>query len=399
MLIASRRITAAKYPDPGEEDNTVHKILIFGAAGRVGQSITAELMRRGQHVVMADRLPREQLEQIGRRHLMDSQLTSNQDTATLSVHGGIDALQQAQVSEVLAAEKPDLVINYAIPITWDATKRLPNYNRISAAGLGAFTPIQVFTPWVIGRAIAELELDCKYMVGNLPDITIPILSGLPGVHRPSCGAGNVGLIATAIKHQVCQSLAETADNIEVDLVAHHIHWVAPREPGYPNDAPFLLRVARSGTDITDELGDPRSLMNSAIVDCYEAGAGFSSTTGYLATQIAMALLDTSEQAHSLHAPAPNGLPGGYPVQISQGTLQTRLPNCWTQKDALKAMVEAQGKDGVALIDEQGTTRFSQQARDILKAEIGFELPAVMAASDIEAVARDQIATVQGLFDR
>ena len=59
---------------------------------------------------------------------------------------------------------PDLVINYAIPITWDATKRLPNYARVSAAGLGAFTPLQVCAPLTVGRAIAASSAEPAYMV-------------------------------------------------------------------------------------------------------------------------------------------------------------------------------------------------------------------------------------------
>ncbi|MEH6588471.1 MAG: NAD-dependent epimerase/dehydratase family protein [Halioglobus sp.] len=373
------------------------KVLIFGAAGRVGLQITAELLRRGLQVAMVDLLPQQRLEQIGRRLLIDSRLASPSETAALSIHGGIDALDQHRVVQVLAAEKPDLVINYAIPITWDATKQLPNYERISAAGLGAFTPIQVFTPWIIGRAIAELELDCHYMVGNLPDITIPILCGLTQTRRPVCGAGNVGLIAAAVRQQASIELETQTADIQVALVAHHIHWVAPREPGYPQDAPFLLRVSVGDEDVTATLGDSRAIINNAIVDCYEPGAAFSSTTGILASRAAIALLDGSGRSSRLHVPAPNGLAGGYPVNITAGVITPQLPSCWTAKEAAQAMEQAQQRDGVDAIETNGTARFSQRARDILKQELGFELPAVMNEGDIEAVAREQIAVVSSHF--
>jgi hypothetical protein len=186
--------------------------------------------------------------------------------------------------------KKVLIFGYAIPFTWDVTKQLPNYSRISRAGLGAFTPIQVLAPKVLGQAIAAVGLQAHYMVGNLPDLTVPVLSrgGKPGqLHQPVCGAGNVGLIQCAIASQVAADLALDEAELEVSLVAHHIHWVAPREPGYANDAPFLLRVCAKGQDVTAELGDPRQLMNTAINAHYENGAGFSSTTGILAARTAL----------------------------------------------------------------------------------------------------------------
>ena len=377
----------------------MHNIVVFGAAGRVGQQLCGELLRQGQRVTMVDLAPQTLLESVGQRLWVDARLAAGATGAELAVHGNLDVLDEAQVGKVLAARQPDLVVNYAIPITWDATKRLPNYKRISAAGLGAFTPIQVYAPWVIGRAIRALGIDCKYLVGNLPDITIPVLHGLSHTHRPLCGAGNVGLISSAIRRLASLQLGVPDADIQVDLVAHHIHWVAPREPGYAQDAPFLLRVRRSGEDLAGQLwqDDGREFMNRAITSCYEPGAGFSSTTGMLAAKVAMALMDESGRCQQLHTPAPEGLPGGYPVNICRGSVEPQLPLCWTLDEAREAMIQAQGMDGVTSIEANGSTHFSQQARDILKQELDFELPAIVPEGDLEAVARAQIKCVRQRF--
>jgi hypothetical protein len=47
--------------------------------------------------------------------------------------------------------KKVLIFGYAIPFTWDVTKQLPNYSRISRAG-------QVLAPKVLGQAIAAVGL-------------------------------------------------------------------------------------------------------------------------------------------------------------------------------------------------------------------------------------------------
>lgn len=374
----------------------MNKVLIFGGAGRVGTQIAIELLRAGQTVVLADLMPQDLLQRRAGRLQLDARLATVGGEGTCRVYGGVDALDRTQVREIIERERPDLVINYAIPITWDATKRLPNYQRLSAAGLGAFTPIQVYTPRIIGEAMHQAGLDAPYLVGNLPDITIPVLTGSghsTPLARPVCGAGNVGLIATAIERQVKAEYAVPGATLTVDLVAHHIHWVAPREPGYADDAPFLLRVCSDGTDITSQFGDARQLLNRAINENYEPDAGFSSTTGILASRVARALLDESGNEHRLHLPAVEGLPGGYPAIIQNGNARLDLPATWSRDQALSAMQQAQQRDGVEAIEDDGTVRFTDYARDILREELDFELPATMPPGDIEAVAREQIQVV------
>ncbi|AQA16867.1 hypothetical protein BST95_00165 [Halioglobus japonicus] len=187
------------------------------------------------------------------------------------------------------------------------------------------------------------------------------------------------------------------EDLEVKLVAHHIHWVAPREPGYANDAPFLLRISQQGEDITGQFGDSRALLNRAINHCYEPGAAFSSTTGILAARNALALLDDSGATHRLHAPAPLGLPGGYPVLIERGEIQLDLATDWDRDEAVEMMRAATRRDGVEDITDDGTVRFADYAREILQEELGFELPDTMQPGDIAAVAKAQIACVRARF--
>ncbi len=378
------------------------KVLLFGGGGRVGTQIIAELLRQGLDVAVVDILDETLLKQKVARTANDSRLAFGPADSSVAVYGEVNVLDRAVVESIIAAESPDLVINYAIPITWDATKRLPNYSRISKAGLGAFTPIQVCAPRVIGEAIASARPGTLYMVGNLPDITVPVLCGYAGATdqaRPICGAGNVGLIETAIHRQAAMELDVAISEVEVSLVAHHIHWVAPREPGYLNDAPFLLKVMVGGDDVSERLGDSRELMNRAITRNYESDAGFSSTTGILASRVALALLDDSNQGLRMHTPAPNGMPGGYPVQISAGTIELALPQEWDLAEAEEAMRQSHQRDGLDRIDADGTVHFAQYARDILRDEAGFALPAEVGPGDMAEVGRAQIECLNKLFQR
>lgn len=377
-----------------------HKVIIFGAGGRVGSAVAGELLGRGIDTVLVDLLPQATLEQRAARLCIDRVVAGCVRPGRVAVYGGVDLAEGAVLESILSRERPDLVVNYAIPITWDATRQLPNYDRVSAAGLGAFTPIQLLAPLAVARAMAAAGCDVPLLVGNLPDITAPVLAGMAGRHplvRPSCGAGNVGLIQAGLQALIEREHALPAAQLSVSLVAHHVHWVAPREPGYANDAPFMLRVESGGRDVTATLGDTRTLLNRAITSNYEPGAAFSSTTGLLASRAVVALLDRSGAQHHLHVPAPGGLPGGYPVTIRYGQIALALPDDWSAVEADVAMRSAQERDGVAGIDADGTVHFSDAARDILRAELAIDLPAAMSPGDIEAVAASQITRLRPLL--
>ncbi|MGK0500708.1 MAG: hypothetical protein ACJAYG_002361 [Oceanicoccus sp.] len=131
-------------------------------------------------------------------------------------------------------------------------------------------------------------------------------------------------------------------------------------------------------------------MNRSIVNCYEAGAGFSSTMALLAAKLIMCLLDETGEAYSLHVPAPNGLPGGYPVTVERGTIDSDLPSDWQSPEAIELMRQAHYRDGIEKIEGDGTIHFSPKSVAILKTELGISLPEILKPNDLEIVAKEQI---------
>ena len=110
------------------------------------------------------------------------------------------------------------------------------------------------------------------------------------------------------------------------------------------------------------------------------------------------LLDEGGESHRLHAPAPNGLPGGYPVRIVEGAISVDLPSEWSIDTAVEAMEHCHTLDGVQEIALDGAVAFTDCAQGILREELDFELPAKMPAADIEEVARAQIEALTRLFE-
>ena len=257
--------------------------------------------------------------------------------------------------------------------------------------------MQALAPKIIAQAMAKSNPKTIFVVGNLPDITIPIIHGLSthiDMVKPVAGAGNVGLIEASIKHTIAKEQNLNNDDLTIYLVCHHVHWVVPREPGYPDDGPFMLKVMHKDKDISNEIGDLRELMNRSITSCYEPGAGFSSTTGLLASRLVLALLDDSGTEHRMHSPAANGLAGGYPVIIQNGNIRLNLPEEWVESELVAQMKQVHKLDGIDEIRSDGTIVFTEQSVKILKDEIGVELPLVLTPGRLEEVAKEQIRVAQ-----
>lgn len=375
------------------------KVLVFGAGGRVGLALVRGLLARGISVVAVDYLSELELRARVARVTIDRGLLfdpSDAAAATTTTIGGVDVLDAVAITHILQREQPDAVVNYAIPFTWDATKQLSNYRQISAAGLGAFAPIQLLAPMSVASAMSSAGLDVPLLIGNLPDITVPVIAGLAstgGYQRPTCGAGNVGLIATATRHILALDNGVSSADVDLRLVAHHVHWVAPREPGYPEDAPFLLHASVAQQPLQISTEDARTLINRAIVECYEPGAGFSSTTGLLAAQVlATVLSDEFSESFSqrLHIPAVNGRPGGYPVRVKAGQLHLDLAPEWNESMTEQTMREAHWRDGIKEIDTDGGIHFQPESIEILRRELGFELPQYVSPNSLVEVGLAQL---------
>ncbi|MGI6226819.1 MAG: hypothetical protein ACOYJ1_11260, partial [Peptococcales bacterium] len=79
--------------------------------------------------------------------------------------------------------------------------------------------------------------------------------------------------------------------------------------------------------------------------------------------------DTGQVTHS---PAPNGLPGGYPVRLSAAGAEVVLPHDLTLEEAIKINEEAQKYDGIESIEEDGTIIYTDKAYNVMRDMIGYD---------------------------
>ncbi len=306
----------------------------------------------------------------------------------------IDLFDVDRTAELLAAVSPHVVVNCAVLQTWHVIRRLPKplYERISAAGLGAWLPVQLLFALRMAQALERAGSHARYVNTSLSDLTNPVLAAVGPA--PLSGVGNVALIASAIARRVASELGLPHADVTVQLVAHHVHWVTWREAGYREGAPFFLEVVVGGERMTDRW-DPVELMKASILD-YAGGTAFSAVSASSTLEIVLALL--SAEARCTHAPGPNGLPGGYPVTVDRSGVEVVLPDTISLDEAIGLNRVAQTYDGVERIDADGRVHFMPYAIDILREQLGFDC-ASFTPDECEARAREQVARFQELERR
>jgi hypothetical protein len=306
-------------------------------------------------------------------------------------HRKVDLKDIEETARLIKDLSPSAIINCAVMQTWHRIRLLPPeiYAKLSAATLGAWLPVQLTLAYKLSQAIEESGVKCHYINTSLSCLTNPVL-GKIGL-APTIGIGNVDLIAPAVQTLVANDLKVPRSNVTVYLVAHHVHWVYPREAGYQKGAPYYLKVMMGANDITGKIDKDR-LMYEAV-KLYPPGIEFTTVSASSAIKNLMALLhDTGIITHS---PGPNGLPGGYPVRLSSEGAEVVLPEELTLDQAVRINEEAQRYDGVERIEEDGTVVFTDYATSIMKDMLGFYCPK-FRPEESEKFAQEQIALYKQL---
>jgi len=98
----------------------------------------------------------------------------------------------------------------------------------------------------------------------------------------------------------------------------------------------------------------------------------------------------SDSEALLHAPAPNGLPGGYPVIVGSGGVQPAPIEGLTLAEAITINERSHRFDGIERIEADGTVVFCPAAADVLRVELGYECEQ-LAPDESEGRAQELIA--------
>ena len=278
----------------------------------------------------------------------------------------IDLNDKEAVAETVNRESPDLVLSTASMMTWWLPDLLPEpqASRIKSAGFGVWLPVHLTLTLKLMEALLETGYQGHILTSTFPDVVNCVLGKLD--LAPTCGIGNLDEIVPKIRFLASERLGVPSAEIRVTLVAHHA--LEPYAFGKQGAEipPYFLRVEHDGRDVTAEVDADRLLLAP-----YELppGAAIHSLTGGSTLRLIRALF--SEDETYLHEPAPEGLPGGYPVTVSNDGVRLYPIEGLSLDDAISINERSHRFDGIERIEDDGTAVFVAERAQILEEELGY----------------------------
>jgi hypothetical protein len=276
---------------------------------------------------------------------------------------------QGQLAELVARERPHIILSTATRQTWWLPDLLPPEHaaRLNGARFGVWLPLHL---GLMLRLMQELR-SAGYMGVTLsapfPDVVNVVLARTGSA--PDCGVGNVDEIATKVRIVAAQNLREPVAKVNVTLVAHHALVSAAFKGSDGPLPPYHLRVYCRDDEVTEAAGGEQLLRMPYALP---PGPAINFLTAGCAVRLIRALGEDEEAA--LHAPAPAGLPGGYPLLVSSRGIRHAPIQGITLEEAIALNGASHRFDGIERIDPDGTVVFCPEDVEVLRKALGYDAP-------------------------
>jgi hypothetical protein len=273
-----------------------------------------------------------------------------------------------ETAELLMKYQPKIVCNATSLQSWWVVDELPKdlWTKVETeAGLGPWIPMHLTLTHRLMLAIKKSKINTLVVNTSFPDLTNPVL-GKVGL-APTCGIGNADLMLPGVRREVAKKLKVPARNITMYLVGHHSHVMQFMILGKPG-SPYYLKIMVGDRDVTKQF-DLDKLILAGFKDWFPGRHCHPLVASSVVKNIWHLLFDTGELSY---APGPNGEIGGYPIRMSAKGVEIVLPEGITLAGARKINVDAQKKDGVERIRDDGTIVFTDQAYRLMKKLMGYD---------------------------
>jgi hypothetical protein len=276
----------------------------------------------------------------------------------------LDGTRQGDVEALLRRDRPDLLVQSASLLSpWLTVGRHdPVARALATAGLGVQLPAQLPVLTTVMLAVRTVDFAGPVANLSLPDITHAVLRGR-GL-APTIGLGNVSMQLLRVRSALrARAAAETGADPQplplIRLAGHHKQVYGVMTAERPDDPEMRVRVY---------LGEEGTRADDLAYEGFPlpVGAAYNVVTAASAVPVLLALLPGAE-ALRFSAPAPQGLPGGYPVRIAEGAVALDLPP-GVERDEIVAVHRRIGRgDGIEQIAEDGTVSFTDAAKSAMAA--------------------------------
>lgn len=310
----------------------------------------------------------------------------------------VDLADVEQTATALYRESPAIVVNATTLAAWWIRDLLPDSIRVRlnavGAGPGLWAAGHLALTYKLMRAVREAGIAPIVVNSAYPDVVNVALArcGL----APTVGIGNIDLLVPAIQHQVASRLDVPMRQVVPYLVAHNFHSSNILLNGTTHGVPFYMKVLVNGSDVTPQVQRESLFTDIQRFSSIPPAAGASVVAaGSLSKTVLGLMNDTRERTH---APGPSGLPGGYPVQLSQDEVKVVLPDNITMDEAVRLNEAGQRGEGVERIEDDGTIVLTDLARSVLSDVFDLQI-ARFRPDQAEAVAQELGARLRAVGER
>lgn len=343
------------------------KIMVIGLGILGGHLLDMLVRMKIQHqIIVAGRNASRLKERTNLADLVAIQLGHNPDISYVQ----LDLMNIDQTADIISKIKPDIIFNATSLMSYWVPTQLPKdiWQKLYYAYTGWQLPMHLTLTYKLMQAVRESGHSVRVVNGSYPDVTNVVLHKI-GL-APEVGIGNVANVIPVIRKSVSYKLSQPLEKVQIRLIGHHYFSYRIPTTGDPTGLPFHINVFLDGTDITEEL-DIKTLFDLLPTKFKRTrGQEGMSMTAASAITVINAMANLTDEV--VHAPGPNGLPGGYPIKITETGIEVILPKDLKIEDAIKINVEGQILDGVQKIDEDGTVYFTDREMAIVKSIFGYE---------------------------
>ena len=296
----------------------------------------------------------------------------------------------AQLSQL----QPDLVFMGASIQAARTIMDLPPdlFRKIDEAQLGPWLPMHLTLNYELMQAVRASGVQATVVNGAYPDAVGPVLATV-GLN-PHIGIGNIGNVVPGITHAAALVSGAAPTDLTIELVAHHYFSHHVHRFGESDGIPHILNV-RDGAGLVDV--DSVKLYALLASDLRrQGGKEGQQLTATSAARVLLGLL--GDDPVRTHAPAPNGLVGGYPVTLTRESITVDLA---TEVELARAQVvneACQVLDGIEAIGHDGSLVFTDRRMAVMEELLGYRVKA-LALQDMRGAAEELTERYEKLLSR
>jgi hypothetical protein len=239
------------------------------------------------------------------------------------------------------------------------------FKDLDQAQLGPWLPMHLALNYELMQAVRLAESDAIVINAAYPDAVGPALATI-GL-APHIGIGSIANVVPDITWAAAQQLRAHPGEIDINLVCHHYFSHHVHRFGEAVGIPYELTVFRNGEEVV--VDHDAIFARLATTLRRQGGRDGQQVTATSAARVIWALL--GNDARQLHAPAPGGLTGGYPVRVSRQRIDLVLPEGLSEATAQSINCKTQVLDGIERICPDGTIVFAGEQMSILEELLGY----------------------------